>query len=122
MRRRRGNTDASDSWFSRKSETSGWRMQQLKKLEVMKDMESNKKTRDINPNLENSTGEDKYQCNKGWSIGERRSICYRTVFNPSWDGKMQTNYKIQGDVLVEIRDKTAMGLILPEIVYNVKGN
>ena len=33
---------------------------------------------------------------------------------------VQTNFKIQGDVLVEIRDKTMTGLILPEIVYNVK--
>ena len=35
---------------------------------------------------------------------------------------MQTNYKIQGDVSVEISHKTLMGLILPEIVYNAKGN
>ena len=33
---------------------------------------------------------------------------------------VQTNREIQGDVLVEIRDKTVMGLILPEIVYSVK--
>ena len=35
---------------------------------------------------------------------------------------MQTNCEIQGDVLVEISDKTVVGLILPEIVYNVKRN
>ena len=33
---------------------------------------------------------------------------------------VQTSHEIQGDVLVEIRDKTLTGLILPEIVYNVK--
>ena len=33
---------------------------------------------------------------------------------------MQTNCEIQGDVLVEISDKTMTGLVLPEIVYNVK--
>ena len=33
---------------------------------------------------------------------------------------VQTNREIQGDVLVEISDKTVAGLILPEIVYNVK--
>ena len=33
---------------------------------------------------------------------------------------VQTNLEIQGDILVEIRDKTMTGLILPEIVYNVK--
>ena len=33
---------------------------------------------------------------------------------------MQTNREIQGDVLVEINEKTVTGLILPEIVYNVK--
>ena len=33
---------------------------------------------------------------------------------------VQTNSEIQGDVLVEISDKTMTGLILPEIVYNVK--
>ena len=33
---------------------------------------------------------------------------------------VQTNHDIQGDVLVEISDKTVPGLILPEIVYKVK--
>ena len=33
---------------------------------------------------------------------------------------VQTNREIQGDVLVKISDKTVTGLILPEIVYNVK--
>ena len=33
---------------------------------------------------------------------------------------VQTNYEIQGDVLVKLRNKTVTGLILPEIVYNVK--
>ena len=33
---------------------------------------------------------------------------------------VQTNREIQGDVLVKINDKTVTGLILPEIVYNVK--
>ena len=33
---------------------------------------------------------------------------------------VQTNRKIQGDVLVKISDKTNTGLILPEIVFNVK--
>ena len=45
------------------------------------------------------------------------------MFHPSWDGEkkpVQTNYEIAGDVLVEISDKTVMGLILPEIVYNIK--
>ena len=42
------------------------------------------------------------------------------MFNPSWDGEVQTNREIQGDVLVKISDKTVQGLILLEIVYNVK--
>ena len=33
---------------------------------------------------------------------------------------VQTNLEIQGDVLVKINDKNVTGLILPEIVYNVK--
>ena len=33
---------------------------------------------------------------------------------------VQTNREIQGDVLVEINDKTVTELILPEIVYNIK--
>ena len=33
---------------------------------------------------------------------------------------VQTNCEIKGDVLIKISDKTVMGLILPEIVYNVK--
>ena len=33
---------------------------------------------------------------------------------------VQTNHEIQGDILVEISDKTVTGLILPEIVYKVK--
>ena len=98
-------------------------MQQLQTLEVGEDMESDKRARDIHPSLENSTGEDKYQCITGWSRRKRRSICKGTVFNPSWDGKyipVQTNHEIQGDVLVKINDKTATGLILPENVYIVK--
>ena len=33
---------------------------------------------------------------------------------------VQTNPETKGDVFIEIRDKTATGLILPEIIYNVK--
>ena len=33
---------------------------------------------------------------------------------------VRTNREIQGDVLVKICHKTVTGLILPEIVYNVK--
>ena len=33
---------------------------------------------------------------------------------------VQTSQEIQGDVLVETSDNTVTGLILPEIVYNVK--
>ena len=33
---------------------------------------------------------------------------------------VQMNHKITGDVLIEISDNTVTGLILPEIVYNVK--
>ena len=33
---------------------------------------------------------------------------------------VQTNRDIQGDVLIKISDNTVPGLILPEIVYNVK--
>ena len=33
---------------------------------------------------------------------------------------VQTNHEIKGDVLIEISDNTVTGLILPEIVYNVK--
>ena len=75
MYRQRGNIDASDRRFSLKSKVSGRRMHQLPELEVGEDMESDKRTRDINPNLENSTGEDNYQCIKGWSRRERLSIC-----------------------------------------------
>ena len=32
----------------------------------------------------------------------------------------QTNCEIKGKVLIEIRDKTIPGLVLPEIVYNIK--
>ena len=33
---------------------------------------------------------------------------------------VQTNREIQGDVLIETSDNTVPGLILPDIVYNVK--
>ena len=33
---------------------------------------------------------------------------------------VQTNHGVTGDVLIEISDKTIPGLLLPEIVYNVK--
>ena len=33
---------------------------------------------------------------------------------------VQTNHGVTGDVLIEISDKTVPGLVLPEIVYNVK--
>ena len=33
---------------------------------------------------------------------------------------VQTNHEITGDVLIKISNKTMAGLILPEIVYNVK--
>ena len=33
---------------------------------------------------------------------------------------VQTNRGVTGDVLIEISDKTVPGLLLPEIVYNVK--
>ena len=33
---------------------------------------------------------------------------------------METNCEITGEVLIEISDKTIPGLVLPEIVYNIK--
>ena len=33
---------------------------------------------------------------------------------------VQTNWGITGKVLIEINDKTIPGLVLPEIVYNIK--
>ena len=33
---------------------------------------------------------------------------------------VQTNHGITGDILIEISDKTVTGLIMAEIVYNVK--
>ena len=33
---------------------------------------------------------------------------------------VQTNREITGEVLIEISDKTIPGLVLPEIVYNMK--
>ena len=33
---------------------------------------------------------------------------------------VQTTHGVTGDILIEISDKTVPGLILPEIVYNVK--
>ena len=33
---------------------------------------------------------------------------------------VQMNCEITGEVLIEIRDKTIPGLVLPEIVYNIK--
>ena len=33
---------------------------------------------------------------------------------------VQTNHGVTGDVLIEISNKTESGLVLPEIVYNVK--
>ena len=42
------------------------------------------------------------------------------MFYPHWDGKIHPCTDKTGDVLIEISDKTMTGLILPEIVYNVK--
>ena len=33
---------------------------------------------------------------------------------------VQTNCGVRGDILIEISDKTVPGLVLPDIVYNVK--
>ena len=33
---------------------------------------------------------------------------------------VQMNCEITGEVLIEISDKTILGLVVPEIVYNVK--
>ena len=33
---------------------------------------------------------------------------------------VQTNHEITGEVLIEINDKTIPGLVLPEVVYNIK--
>ena len=33
---------------------------------------------------------------------------------------VQTNHEITGEVLIEISDKTIHGLLLPQIVYNIK--
>ena len=33
---------------------------------------------------------------------------------------VQTNHEITGEVLIEISDKTIPGLVLPEVVYNIK--
>ena len=74
MYRKRGTIDASERQFSLESETSGWRLQQFQTSEVGEDMESNERARDIHPSLENSTGEDNYQCINECSRGERWSI------------------------------------------------
>ena len=63
-------------------------MQQFQESEDREDMEGDKRAIDINPNLENFTGEGNDQCIKGCSRRERRSICERTVFYPSWDGEI----------------------------------
>ena len=33
---------------------------------------------------------------------------------------VQRNHEIKGEVLIEISDKTIPGVVLPEIVYNIK--
>ena len=33
---------------------------------------------------------------------------------------VQTNNEIKGEVLIKISDKTILGLVLPEIFYNIK--
>ena len=33
---------------------------------------------------------------------------------------VQTNHKITGEVLIEVHDETIPGLVLPEVVYNIK--
>ena len=89
-------------------------------------MEDNQRAEDINPSVEDTTGEDKHQCIKGEVRRGHRSICTRGVFYPRIPAGMgkyipvQTNRGITGDVLIEINDKTVTGLILLEIVYNVK--
>ena len=80
-------------------------------------MENNKRTGDINPGLEKiNILRDGVEENVGVYAKEQCSI-------PAGMGKyipVQTNREIQGDVLVKISHKTVQGLILPEIVYNVK--
>ena len=80
-------------------------------------MESNESTGDINPGLENSSDkisinilQDGVEENFGEYATEQCSI-------PAGMGKyntVQTNPEKQGDVLVEISDKTVPGLILHE--------
>ena len=42
------------------------------------------------------------------------------MFHISWDGEIRPSTDVQGDVLIKISNNTVPGLILPEIVYNVK--
>ena len=62
-----------------------------------------------------------------WRVTREHEISTQTWRIP-WEktngmGKyipVQTNHEIQGDDLVEISDKTVMGLILQEIVHNIR--
>ena len=103
MHRRRGNIDASDRQLSLESESSGWRMQQLQKSEVGEDMESNRRTRDINPNLENFAENINVNVLKDGVEKNVRVYAKEQCSIPAGMGKyipVQINREIQGDVLV----------------------
>ena len=87
-------------------------------------MESNWRAEDINQSLKDSTWVDE-NINVLRERPEEDVGAYaqEECFIPAGMEKyipVQTNRGITGDVLIEISDKTLTGLILPEIVHNVK--
>ena len=123
MFRKRSSIDASERWFSLENETSGrscssfehrrlgriWRATREQKI-------STQAWRIPWEKISINVLQDGVEENVGVYTKEQCSI-------PAGMGKyfpVQTNLEIQGDVLVKISDKTMAGLILQEIVYNVK--
>ena len=86
-------------------------------------MESNQRAEDINPSLEVSIWEDDIIVLRERPEEDNGVFAQEECFIPTEMGKytpVQTNHGIQGDLLIEISDKTVTGLIIAEIVYNVK--
>ena len=115
--------NACERRISLKSKVSGWRMPQLYQPEVSESVESYRGSEDINSGLEKIR--EKININVVSEKPEEAVGVYEKdkCSIPAGMGKyfpLQTNRGVTGDVLIEISDKTVPGLILPEILYNVK--
>ena len=80
---------------------------------------------DINPSVANPSGKDQHQYGTGEVRRGCGSICKKILVQfpqgrESTYSPVQTSHEIKGEVLIKISDKTIPGLVLPDVVYDIK--